>query len=800
MIKRIKSTLPIIATTVLALLMLVYVGYGETLRTAPKFEKAKLQAQAEVIQTAMEAFLQSGLPLKQFIGFDQLAQSILDTDKTIQAIVVRKMDGTKVFDAGQADAPLLPSQDISDIVQKTVNKAAIDASDNNNFRHILLLRNKFETLGVLEIVSPTQTMSARITAKFKSLIPALGLIVALVFVVSYVSAAYQKSSVWLQEIAFGLAFLAAAGVMVATVLPIYSDGVQSKTRALADSLASRLGIISELQLDFNDFSGIDRMIADYQKLNPDIKTISVNFNSKIRFNTDTAKIGTVWQPDPEAYEHTARLKNAANSQIDVSVGIAKKTVYRAIVQNIKSFISLFVATGFMAVLFIQLSATLQHKVRAIQDPQARQHDYDDMMLQMIKPVYLIGVFVETLNASFLPQYLRSILSGETVGQGASAAIFAVFFVFFAAVLVPAGKFAETRGAKPLLLVGALLCAVAQFMLANAFGLEIALIARALSGAGQGIFLIGIQSFILEHSTGGKTTQGTGIIVYGFNGGMISGAAIGSLLSVYMGISGVFYCAAIIAIILFVYVYMLVPARTVTPEQTEVETEPGTQKRPVFQIFHDIFSLLKDLEFMKTILFVGIPTKAILSGVSIYALPLILAEFGYENDSIGQVIMFYAAGVLLASHFVSKLVDRVRKTVLTLLIGCLVGGVGLLLIGLLGSDLDALGLVFANREAVLVVTGMFILGISHGFINAPVVTHVVTTDGVNKVGKATSVATYRFIERIGHVIGPIVVAAILSSMGGSPLAIMYIGGAIVVFGLLFSLPVGRAKPAKPQWSV
>lgn len=799
MIKRIKSTLPIIATTVLSLLLLIYVGYGETLRTAPKFEKAKLQAQAEVIQTTMETFLQSGLPLKQFIGFDQLTQSILETDKTIQAIAVRKVDGTKVFNAGQEDAPLLPAQKISEIIQKAADKAPTDASDKDNFRQILLLRNKFETLGVLEIVSPTQAMSARITDKFKGMIPALSLILILVFLVSYISSAYRKSNIWLQEIAFGLAFLAAAGVMIATVLPLYSDGVQSKTRAMADSLASRLGVISELQLDFNDFSGIDLMIAEYQKLNPDIKTISVNFNTEIRYSTAADKIGTVWQPDPEAYEHTANLKNTTNNQIDVSVGIAKKTVYSAIVQNIKSFISLFVATGFMAVLFIQLSATLQHKVRSIHDPQTRQHDYDDMMLQMIKPVYLIGVFVETLNASFLPQYLRSILSGQAVGQGASAAIFAVFFVFFAAVLVPAGKFAETRGAKPLLLVGALLCAVAQFMLANAFSLEVALIARALSGAGQGIFLIGIQSFILEHSSSGKTTQGTGIIVYGFNGGMISGAAIGSLLSVYMGISGVFYCAAVIALILFTYVYMLVPARSVSPEQVEEQSQPALQKRPIFQIFHDIFSLLKDLEFMKTILFVGIPTKAILSGVSIYALPLILAEFGYENDSIGQVIMFYAAGVLLASHFVSKLVDRVRKTVLTLLIGCLVGGLGLLLIGMLGSDLDALGLVFANREAVLVVAGMFILGISHGFINAPVVTHVVTTDGVNKVGKATSVATYRFIERIGHVIGPVVVAAILGSMGGSPLAIMYIGGAIVIFGLLFSLPMGRSKPAKPQGS-
>ena len=54
-----------------------------------------------------------------------------------------------------------------------------------------------------------------------------------------------------------------------------------------------------------------------------------------------------------------------------------------------------------------------------------------------------------------------------------------------------------------------------------------------------MLFIGIQAYILAVASPEKKTQGAAIIVFGFQGGMISGMAIGSLLVNYLEPHGVF---------------------------------------------------------------------------------------------------------------------------------------------------------------------------------------------------------------------------------------------------------------------
>ena len=53
-----------------------------------------------------------------------------------------------------------------------------------------------------------------------------------------------------------------------------------------------------------------------------------------------------------------------------------------------------------------------------------------------------------------------------------------------------------------------------------------------------MLFIGIQAYILAVASPEKKTQGNAIIVFGFQGGMISGMAIGSLLVNYLHPQGV----------------------------------------------------------------------------------------------------------------------------------------------------------------------------------------------------------------------------------------------------------------------
>jgi len=191
----------------------------------------------------------------------------------------------------------------------------------------------------------------------------------------------------------------------------------------------------------------------------------------------------------------------------------------------------------------------------------------------------------------------------------------------------------------------------------------------------------------------------------------------------------------------------------------------------------------DVSFVKTVVLVGIPTKMILTGVTIYALPLLLSLRSFPQEDIGQILMFYAAGVLISSRYASRTADRVKNTKHILFLGMLGAGIGLGLIGLMNWQvLSALSVPFL--DALLVIAGMLILGLSHGFIHAPIVTHITETRSAKALGQAGVASLYRFLERLGHVTGPLVVSAILVAMHENTVSIALIGTVVAAFGLVF----------------
>jgi MFS family permease len=442
-----------------------------------------------------------------------------------------------------------------------------------------------------------------------------------------------------------------------------------------------------------------------------------------------------------------------------------------------------------------------------------EHDSDSskaFRLALLTPLFFVAVFLEAMNASFLPQLIQevSVLSG--LGAGFTAQVFILFFLAFALTLVPAGKFAEIHGSRGLLLTGSILTASSQILLTfietasvwvqayfGAGAIEILCLARVVSGIGQGFLLIGTQAFILENTPESRRTQGNNIIVYGYNGGIISGAAIGALLAVYLGYAGVFLVAGIIGFLCAIYVFVLLPSGHSSNKTSELEEGSSAQRGSLKQYFSgylDIFKIFGDLKFLNTIIAVGIPTKAILTGVTIFAIPLILSALDYAPDDIGQIIMIYGLGVVLASHFISKHVDRTGSSTNVLFGGVILSSIGLMLIGVmleapttvsefLNLDLERFS---GWIEVTALIVGVALLGVAHGFINAPVVTHVAEARVAQQIGLAPSTAIYRFLERLGHVAGPLIVAQFLLWFGMQPSTLLYLALVVLILGLIFRI--------------
>ncbi len=769
----------------LSLLLLIYVGYSEAKRTYQQFQLEKLEAQGKIAQNAMESFLRAGLPLRQYVGFSTLAGPILESDPTIAAMTVFDRAGRPVFASGDDSIPLLP-------IVETDSNNEFELRMTKEYEQVVLpLRNRFETVGSLAITMPTSVVEETVQIAFKPLlVVAAFLSVAFALFVSVAEAPIGRGRTpWLQ-IVYAFTFLGMALLVIVTLINLYQDGATSRVKALADSLGQRLSIIMMINVNIDQIDGLDAIFDDYRRLYPDISAAGLIVNNKVHAHTDRDAVGRSWVEDSANYQYEVDLSRPElGRDVRVAVALPADIVVNRVLRSVKNFAALFVASGFLAGLFLQLAGSVQQQTTGgksdeTEDPdapgsgEAARSQRDAALLDLVKPVFFVAVFLEHLNYAFLPQFMHGVVAESGLSSGYASAPFTAYYLCFALALIPAGHYAQNWSARPLMYGGLVLAAIGVFAMALPTDFYIVTAARALSGIGQGMLFIGVQSYILAIASPGGKTRGAAIIVFGFQGGMISGMAIGSLLVTYMGAQGVFTLGGTIATGMALYALTVLPS---TAPQRTVESGIGATFR---QLGRDVGQVLRSMHFLQTMFFIGIPAKAVLTGIIIFALPLLLAQKNYAQEDIGQIIMVYAAGVVLASSWVSRLVDRTGKTDTILFWGAVISGIGLMAIGLIDWD----GISGRSDGGLLVtlvlIVGVATVGIAHGFINAPVVTHVADSELATKIGPTSVTATYRFLERIGHVAGPMIVGQMFLYWGQSALNLMWIGVAIALLGILF----------------
>ncbi len=381
-------------------------------------------------------------------------------------------------------------------------------------------------------------------------------------------------------------------------------------------------------------------------------------------------------------------------------------------------------------------------------------------------------------------------------------LFSIYYAAYAIALLVTGNLAERRGPKPLLLVGGLLIFAAILLLIFVPNYYVLFAVEAITGLGEGMFFIAIQSFILKVAAKEQRTEAAAIIVNSLNGGLLSGTAIGALLAAdpTVGHRGVFALGGVAAAFILFYVLRIIPRivredfsgqgrRSIADRAGELGLEDATMTlyAPTRKGGNNFLTALKDLDFVKTALLIGVPVKIVLAGVFKASLPLVLSRQNLNTDDVGQILMLYAAGVLFSSAIIPRLADRMGKTRAILFWGAMGSGLGLVLIGLIGWD-QILQSGMAYLSTSLLLTGMIILGISHGFIQAPIMTHISNTRTSKRIGKSAATSLYRLIERVGNIGGPLLVGALLVSSHYNALTLAWIGAGVALFGLLFVIRI------------
>lgn len=766
-----------------SLLLLIYIGHGEAKRNYLKFVIDGVIPQGRIVQSSMESYLRPGLPLRQYVGFSTLARAISDSDDAIARMFVIDTDRRLVFDssdAGKESNPPVASNGThaQDAVQVL--------RTNGHYQVVLPLRNKFEVVGSLIIEVPREYVSARVQMQFQQLVlAALAISALFAAIVTFGRKQGGLKGPWL-AIAYGSSFITMSAFVVATLISLYSEGVQTKTKALGQSLAQRLSDVVSFNLKIEAFDGLDRVFREYKRLNQDISEAALTVNGAIQVHTNASLVGRTWTTSSAFYEYKVDLSQPAvnANRVEVLVAVPAAVVYEQVLRTVKNFAALFVASAVLAWLIMQLAGTFQFLQMGSTASRPGDLAQGRQSLELVKPIFFIAVFFEHLAYPFLPQFVVETLRQAGTSNSFVSAPFMAYYLCFAMALIPAGRYSERFGPRRVMIGGLVLAALGLFGLGVGDDIVSLTLVRALAGIGQGMLFIGVQSYILETAPPEHTTRGAAIIVVGFQGGMISGTAIGSLLVGYVGGHGIFALAGCLAVAVTIYAVCLVPDRRPHPPSKVHQTSAWRS------LGRDLVHLLPDSGFLRAMALIGVPAKAVMTGFVIFALPLLLSRMSYAPEDIGQIIMLYAIGVLVACMYSSRLVDRMGRSEAVLSWGAAASGLGLLITGLVAWEpISTVGGV----QTALLLMGTILLGAAHGFILAPVVTRIAECRAGDLAGVNSAVTAYRFVERIGHVAGPIVVGQLLILTNHSVIVATILGAGVLLLALLYSLSAQAAMP-------
>ncbi|WP_087024156.1 MFS transporter [Thaumasiovibrio subtropicus] len=686
---------------VLSLSLILVVGYAQALKSYQQLAKDAVLSQTEAARIGIQQILSSGVPLHDIAGLQKVLSPIADSD--VSVVDLRLIAG---------------DQELYRYTNELMNGSVISVP----------LSNKFVQVGTLEILLSDNVVKQAIHRAFQPLLWLVaGLVVLFIFVV-----VRGKGQRYL--LGFSLAFIAMAFSVMLLVGSLFKDGLESKANSMANVILQRLEPVMVLDIEPDMITGLDEMLSAYREVNTELSSVTVyREDQTIAHSDDGSRMGGL------ADYH---VRSGENRQ--VSLSFHPEVLLSQLLKIIKSFAILFGGCAFICFAFVKLLNQPLHQSNA------------SLVLEQIKPLFLMTVLMESMMAPTLPNFLGDVALSAGMPVSASSWFFTVYFVGFALTLLPASRLTELLDVRSVLISGVVLAALGCLLLALRHDLTMILVARLLAGIGQAMVFIAVQSYILRYSDATNKTQAAGIIVFCFNAGFIAGAAIGALLTDFLGERGVFLLSSAVGVGMVFFSFILPTASKQTRQVGSAQSH--TLRHHVRELTQDAWRLLSGPSFLRTMLLVGIPTKMMLTGVVTFAVPLLLAQAEVSKESIGQVLMVYAAAVLFISQKVSPIVDKLGSSKTVLCLGSLTAAISLAVLSL------ALSLGPAWAIVSLTTGSMLIMGISHGLINAPVVTHVV--NNVSGESDTTVAATYRFLERIGHVLGAIVVGSLLTLTGNA----------------------------------
>ena len=96
----------------------------------------------------------------------------------------------------------------------------------------------------------------------------------------------------------------------------------------------------------------------------------------------------------------------------------------------------------------------------------------DIALILLKPLYFLGVFLDSLTYAFLPKFMQEAATASGMPESFASVPFTAYYLLFALSLIPAGNLTERYGPNRVIVAGLILAGIGQLIMLYGLGVVV----------------------------------------------------------------------------------------------------------------------------------------------------------------------------------------------------------------------------------------------------------------------------------------------------------------------------------------
>jgi predicted MFS family arabinose efflux permease len=320
-----------------------------------------------------------------------------------------------------------------------------------------------------------------------------------------------------------------------------------------------------------------------------------------------------------------------------------------------------------------------------------------------------------------------------------------------------GVWVDKRGWQSTHLWGVLCLAGGAFLSGIADTVAEFILYRGLMGFGYGLTFMSYMGFVYSNTGENNRTMGFATMSAGMFSGSICGGAVGGMLAERIGYSPVFFVVTALLALALVFPFVFMRHTFQKLGESAHQTKAKVSLRMVFQFLsnRNIFSLL---------VFLSIPSAITFVGFLYYVSPIYLDRLGTSQANIARILMINGIAMIYLSPMISPMIDRSASKKKFITLSGILGASGLIIF----YFIDGL-------PAIICVIAM--LSLSACFGNSSRTVFALQQDVARELGGGQAMSLYRTIDRIGWVLGPMMLGLVIASgnirMGLSIVGLIYL---------------------------